>query len=591
MVNLNLKNSLTANLTTKTTAAKTTLWCCLLLMFFLTKNAYALSEVTASVDKNPAMINESIILTVIADDDINRSALDTSPLLADFIVGQTSVSSQTSMINFKTSRITQWQIVLIARRTGELTIPALTIEKMSSSPISLNILAQSEAAKEDLQQDIFVTSELSNNEVYVQQLVTLTIKLHFSVELKSGSLTEPNLPGANIEKIGQDKQSDAIINGKRYRVIEQTYAITPQESGEFTLPAPVFSGDIMTAAKRRSSFLSFAQTKPVSVLGDELPLKVKASPTKYPSHDAWLPSELISLHQEWQKDGTTFKVGEPITRTITLTAAGLAKEQLPEIIMPATQGLKIYPDQAQLHTNLTKENLVSQKVQNFAIVPSNAGEFTLPEISITWFNTVTNKTQYATLPAQTITVEPGDASTTNQNKPALTAPLQQTQPPTSLVQTSTNVLPKESNLTWLFLALWLFTALAWLVHVRFLKQNNNKVVSTRNTANNNSNHYLALLAACKKNNANQVLNLLLPWLNQHIQDKNIEVSTIAQAQAHINEQHFSTALHDLQQHLYGKSAIVGAPSWQGDTLLASIQKLNLDKKTSSNTKNPLLLNP
>ena len=186
-------------------------------------NVFALSKVTAVVDKNPAMINESILLTVTADDDVNRNALDTSPLLSDFIVGQTSVSSQTSMVNFKTTRVTKWQIVLIARTPGQFIIPALTIENQQSEPVELTVVAAKEA-NNTTQTDIFVTSEVSRNEVYVQQLLTLSIKLHFAVDLKSGNLTEPSLTGATIEKIGQDKQSDNIINGRRYRVIEQTYA-------------------------------------------------------------------------------------------------------------------------------------------------------------------------------------------------------------------------------------------------------------------------------------------------------------------------------------------------------------------------------
>jgi len=576
------------------TLIQSTLWCCLLLILF-TNNAYALTKITASVDKNPVLINESIVLTVIADDDVNRDALDTSPLIADFIVGRTSVSSQTSMVNFKTSRTTQWQVVLIARHTGELTIPALKVEDQVTAPIVLNVVEQSEIAKENLQQDIFITSELSSNEVYVQQLVTLTLKLHFSVELKSGSLTEPNLVGADIEKIGQDKQNDSIINGKRYRVIEQTYAITPQQSGEFTLAAPVFSGDIMTAAKRRSSFLSFAQTKPVSVRGEKMPLTVKASPVNYPNQDAWLPSELLTLHQEWQNNAGIFKVGEPITRTITLTAAGLAKTQLPKIKMPSTKGLKIYPDQAQLHSNLSKDRLVSQKVQNFALVPSHAGEFTLPEISITWFNIITNRIQHATLAAQTITVEAGESAVISQREATLDIDkFQPTQAEIMPAMPTTKIMSKESNLTWLFLALWLITASAWLFHIYTLKRHAKTVPSHNHSQQNHnlhSNYYLTLLAACKKNNASQALSLILPWLNQIMTDKSTEISTIAQAEIQVNEQNFSTALNDLQQHLYGKSAITGAPSWQGDALLSVIQALSKKTQVNNNAETKFSINP
>ncbi len=80
-------------------------------------------------------------------------------------------------------------------------------------------------------------------------------------------------------------------------------------------------------------------------------------------------------------------------------------------------------------------------------------------------------------------------------------------------------------------------------------------------------------------------------MNQLLSNKNIEISTIAQAESQVNDQSFATALNDLQQHLYGKSALVGAPSWQGDTLLASIQKLNKQKQEKKTTNEKHSLNP
>ncbi len=563
-------------------------------------NVLALSKVTAVVDKNPAMINESILLTVTADDDVNRNALDTSPLLDNFIVGQTSVSSQTSMVNFKTTRVTKWQIVLIARTPGQFIIPALTIENRQSEPVELTVVAAKEANNTS-QTDIFVTSEVSRNKVYVQQLLTLSIKLHFAVDLKSGNLTEPSLTGATIEKIGQDKQSDNIINGRRYRVIEQTYAITPEQSGEFTLAAPLFSGEILQASKRRSSFLSFAQTKPVSILGDALNIVVLPIPANYPANAQWLPTDILTLHQEWPTGDDQFTVGEPITRTITLTAAGLSKAQLPKIEMQSSRGLKIYPDQAELNANLRNDRLVSQKIQNFALVPSNAGDFVLPEMGITWFNTITNKIEVATLPAKTISIQAGEgalkdsslsrlnnsASNTINNAGSFTG-----QSPTVV----TEVYVQDKRLQWLFLSLWLLTSLAWLIQFFYLKKNNQKEVKNSSHVTsviNSGNHYLALLAACKKNNAEQALQLILPWLRQllTVDKSGLEINNIAQAQEIIQEQNFATALNDLQQHLYGKSAIDGAPSWQGLALLNAIQIVNKQQSEKVNSHQILPLNP
>jgi BatD DUF11 like domain len=565
-------------------------------------NAYALSKVTAVVDKNPAMINESILLTVTADDDVDRNALDTSPLLDDFIVGQTSVSSQTSMINFKTTRVTKWQIVLIARSPGQFIIPALTIENQQSDPVELTVVAAKEA-NNTTQTDIFVTSELSRNEVYVQQLFTLSIKLHFAIDLKSGNLTEPSLTGATIEKIGQDKQSDNIINGRRYRVIEQTYAVTPEQSGEFTLKAPLFSGEILQASKRRSSFLSFAQTKPVSILGEASKIVVLPIPENYPANAQWLPTDILTLHQEWPTGDNQFTVGEPITRTITLTAAGLSKAQLPKLEMQSIRGLKIYPDQAELNANLSNDRLVSQKIQNFALVPSTAGDFILPEMGITWFNTITNKIEVATLPAKTISVQAGEGTLKDSSQSGFNNAASQSDnsaSDTNLTENrpaaATKVYVEDKRLQWLFLSLWLLTSLAWLVQFFYLKQKNRKEgKNDAHTANvvNTGNHYLALLAACKKNNAEQALQLVLPWLRQLLtaNKAGLEINNIAQAQEVIQEQNFATALNDLQQHLYGKSAIDGAPSWQGKALLNAIQIVQKQQSNKVDSHQILPLNP
>ena len=569
----------------------------LMALLAISQMTYALTNVTASIDANPTMSNESIVLTVIADDSVERDSLDTSPLLKDFILARTEVSSQTSMINFKTTRTTTWQIVLIPRQTGNLIIPALTIDSHQSKAINLQVIEQGSTAKSTQQQNIFVTAELSANDVYVQQLLTLTIKLHIGIQLQRGSLTEPSLTNATIEQIGKDIESDGIVKGKRYRIIERTYAITPEQSGEFTLNTPMFSGDVMVQSTRRSGFLSFGETKPINILGKKLSLKVRPIPESYPidATSSWLPSELLTLHQEWQpvssQGKNTFKVGEPITRTITLTAAGLGKAQLPKITMNVPNGLKIYPDQAEVHSNLTKERLISQKRQNFALVASHAGEYTLPKITIAWWNTVTNQYQQAILPEQTITVLPNKdlPQSPTVNKPMATNILSDalSVKKESVPLTQPVIIEKAGYLQWLFLALWIITLLAWISHILYLKRNNAHTQNIRPKKVNN--HYLALMAACKQNNAEQALNLILPWLNNiNSQHDNIEIFTLAAAIKQIEIDEFTCAINDIQQHLYGKKA--KESKWVGESLLKVIQQIN-SSGILTNTSNKFTLNP
>ena len=572
---------------------------CLVSTFFM-QTAFALDSVSATVDKNPAVVNESIILNVIADDDVDRTALDTAPLLKDFIVGRVSVSSQTSMINFDTTRTTQWQIILIPRKSGSITIPSLTIEGKSTAPIALTVLSASSNQAQQ-QKDIFITSEVSTKQLYVQQLLTLTVKLHFNAELKRASLTAPTLPGATIEQIGKDNETDGIVNGKRYRIVERKYAITPQQSGDFTLVAPMFSGEIMVQSRRRSNFLSFGETKPVSVLGEEINISVLPIPDSYPTQAQWLPSEIITLHQEWQPDIADFKVGEPITRTILLTGAGLSKEQLPKIAMEAPQGIKIYPDQAELNSTMAQDRLVSQLRQNFALVASRPGSYQLPEIKVSWWNTVTNRYQEATLPAQEISVSANnDFKETNPPVQSTPAASQQTSDLSTAQTADTHssqthaTLIENSNWQWLFLGLWLVTLLAWFLHVqrlkRYLPLQEHSKANVHKSIKSNQQYYLALLAACKSNDAQQAINLLLPWLNS-AEGQHQEITTFEQAIDQINSSDFSIALQALQQYLYGKTNEENhAQPWQGNLLLLAIQAINKQHK-APNAAVAMQLNP
>lgn len=558
-----------------------TLLTLLITIFSFSLPVQALTKVAASIDKNPAVVNESIVLTVVANDDINSNALDLSALTQNFIVGRTSVRSQTSMVNFDTTRTTIWSTVLIAKRAGMVTIPALTIEDKQSQPITLNVLSANDPVAQK-QKNIFIDSKISSDNIYVQQQVTLSVKLYFSAELRRGNLSEPSLEGANISQVGTDQESDKIINGKRYRVIERVYAISPQRSGEFVISPPRFSGEIMMQSSRRSNFLSFGETKPVSIIGDEITLTVRPIPVAYQGH--WLPSEIISLHQEWQpalasSTNNNFIVGEPITRTITLTAAGLSKEQLPKLTMTVPQGLKVYPDQVELHSSMPQNRLVSQAVRSFAIVASKAGTFELPEITIPWWNTITNRQEKAVIAAQTITVLPNPDQPQVQvmgNTPSagnLTAPvcLQTSTSSSNNTNNTAEIIIQDSWVQWLYLALWLITALAWFISTKI-----NKAATTNHTESQPINdHYLALLAACKQQHNKKVLSLIVPWVNSLLpaNTKN-KVSSLDEAIKIVNNVEFGLALNHLQQALYGKSTSKNNDSWQENDLINIIQQLN-----------------
>ncbi|MBQ4828568.1 protein BatD [Alteromonas sp. MMG017] len=501
-------------------------------LFLLLRSMVVLADVTsveATIDKNPVMLDEAIRLTVVANGGADRESFDSSILLKDFVVGRTSVSSQTSIVNFDTKKTTTWTTTLFPRKEGTFTIPAISIEGKQSAPMSVNVIPVQQS--ENVARDYFVTTEIDLKEAYLNQQLFYTIKLHLATNIERGSLQSPTMQNAEIKQLGDDKQYTDIVNGRRYQIIERQFAIVPQASGEFTIKGPVFTAEV-AAANTNQRFGLFNRTQQVNRVGPDITVNIKPIPAgiDYP----WLPSEMARVDEEWPQ-GDAFVVGEPITRVVTLTALGVVEEQLPEIPEFYPPHFKLYPDQSSTTTVEKDSTLIAQRKSSLAVIPTQAGSFVLPEVTIPWFNTLTEQTEYATIPARTVTVQPATAASSptqpvfdNQGANSATSV-----PANQVGQTENgselNSEPKSGStnsseaqapqyLTWLFAGLWALTVIAWVV--TYLIQRKRKPNYTATSANTvlvaNSGDetaaFKSLMASVKASNTAAIAPALQTWL-------------------------------------------------------------------------------
>ncbi|GFD72981.1 hypothetical protein KUL113_24010 [Tenacibaculum sp. KUL113] len=454
-------------------------------------NAFAdVNAVEATIDRNPVMIDEAIRLTITADGSADRDAFDSSPLLKDFVVGRTSVSSQTSIVNFDTKRTTVWTTTLFPRKEGTFTIPSLTVEGKSTKAIQVKVIPVQEQS--NVARDYFVTTDIDIKEAYLNQQLLYTVKLFLSSNIERGSLQAPEMQNAEIKQLGDDKQYTDIVNGRRYQIIERQFAVVPQASGEFTLRGPIFTGEVM-AANTNQRFGFFNRTQQINRVGPDITVNIKPIPQgiDYP----WLPSEMVRVDEEWPQ-GDTFVAGEPVTRIVTLTALGVVEEQLPDIPEFYPPNFKLYPDQSNTTTVEKDQSLISQRQTSLAIIPTQAGNFVLPEITIPWFNTLTQQTEYATIPARSITVAPASGvnkgNAANANTPVSSSTTVENVPndvPSTAAQSSADadnntnasnnasddantnkIAPLYWAVTGVFIALFVIALAGWLYTYRKLKQ-------------------------------------------------------------------------------------------------------------------------
>lgn len=412
-----------------------------LLALTLVQPAFALTLLETSVDRNPAIEGEYLVLTIKADDDISNGRLDTSALLKDFIVGRTSVNRSTQIVNFDARKETRWQVLLAPKRTGQLIIPALTIDNVSSSPITLTVTAPGSQPAQ--MKNLFIRSSLSTEQAYVGQLVTYKVKLYLAVELQRGVLSAPNVEGAQLKQLGEDSDSSEIVDGRRYRVIERSYSIVADKPGTLHLSGATFSGDVLIEASRRGGMFSFNESRPMQAQAAPSEITILPIPSQY--HGQWLVSDLVVLKEDWT-DIDTIEVGTPITRNITLLASNTEQTSLPALTIGLPDGFKMYPEKPKRETFVRDKQVVSQLTQTAAIVPTQAGNYTLPEIRVPWFNYLTQSQEFATLPARTVNVIAASANPVALN------------PSATIVQPSAGFWPYLSALLAL---LWLLTLLLW----------------------------------------------------------------------------------------------------------------------------------
>ncbi len=426
-----------------TTRTRTGLLTGLLVMITILTAPTLRAAVNASLDRNAVYSGDTVTLSIETSGDDQGQQPDLSPLTKDFDVLGTSTSQQIQIINGQRSDRSQWLIELAPRHTGTLTVPRLLVGNKRTQALDLRVSDPPVAAGEQAGQPVFIQSEITppDGDTYVQQQILYTTRLYYRVPLIEGDFSAPTLDNAAVERLGDDHQYQTTVNGQRYQVLERRYAIFPERSGELAIPPTVFTGRTVSSSAQGSPFGRmdtmlermiggnpfkdgfFAGTpfgdpgKRVHLRGNPLSLAIKPRPASYQGHE-WLPTEKLVLHDSWAESPPEFRSGEPVTRTITLEAKGLEAAQLPDINIPETAGLRVYPEHP-VQTNRTDGDWVyGRSEQSFAFVATKPGRITLPQIQVDWWDSTEQKQRTAVLPAWEVVVAAGTSTPTGSAPPA-----------------------------------------------------------------------------------------------------------------------------------------------------------------------------
>ncbi|MEH6471722.1 MAG: BatD family protein [Halopseudomonas sp.] len=405
------------------------------------------ATLTATVDRTTISSNETFTLTLQID---TRSALgqpDLSLLEPYFEILGTSKSTQVSIVNGNASSSTQWAISLAPKVSGRILIPPFEFDGARSQPLQIEVTAASNSSA-DPAGDYYLELDSDVSQAYVDQQIKVSIRLYSAIRLSNLEAQPLQLDNAEVVKL-DDQQYQKVQNGRRFLVYELNYAVFPRRPGALEIPAQRFNA-IKDAARslfdsRRGLQIRLA-TQPQSI-------NILSAPSQVSPRD-WLPAESISLTQTLSQPDGEYRVGEPITRTLTLRAAGIESDRLPPLKPATGSAFKSYPEPAELDQQTPASGIQTSRSERYGLVPTQTGRLELPAVELVWWDTTSNQPRVARVEAQSINVLPPLNAPAAQLPPVVTTPLQQlnTPLPVQFVEVESKWL-LWTNLAWATLCL------------------------------------------------------------------------------------------------------------------------------------------
>lgn len=377
----------------------------------ITSLASQASELQARVDRSALAVGEIVELTLESDDPILFGRPDLTPLEEQFEILDTRLLTRQGDDGEPGNLNSRLVIGLQPRVSGQLQIPSLQIGEAHSPAIVLQVSEARSVDTEHALAPVFVDAQLDRDSVYVQAQAILTLSVYHSLALYDDSRLSPlEIAEARVEPLGPQRTYETLIGGVRHGVIETRYALFPQQSGELSIPALLFSATALDPHAASQQPFGPRSGRHVEVRSPPLTLQVKPKPADYPAGAPWLPARVLSLSEHWSPEPDKVQVGESLTRSLLIRAEGLASAQLPLLETRVQEPwLRRYPEQPRLHNRNGAFGLIGSREESSALVPTVAGRIELPALEVVWWNTIEDRLMYSRLPARTLEVEDNPA--------------------------------------------------------------------------------------------------------------------------------------------------------------------------------------
>ncbi|KHT62802.1 hypothetical protein RJ45_15605 [Photobacterium gaetbulicola] len=171
----------------------------------------------------------------------------------------------------------------------------------------------------------------------------------------------------------------------------QRWEITlyPVKSGSYSVPS--LAVNVQVSAPDGSSVAGTLYTQPLA-FNVSLPSGLLSEDTP------WFTATNVEVKQEWQQSSEKLKVGDAITRKVTIRAQDSLSVLLPNLLTrEASDYFQGYPQPHRLEDSQTRGNYQSSRVEETVYVIQQGGDFSFPDQQFQWWNAKTNQLETVTV--------------------------------------------------------------------------------------------------------------------------------------------------------------------------------------------------
>lgn len=466
----------------------------------------ALAELVATVSQQQLSEGDTITLRITTDSRAD-SAPDFSPLNRDFIILSQQQSHNMAITNGRRSSSTTWQLSLVAKTLGQLTIPSLQLGQDRSRPIAITVQAAPKNQTVPAADTVLIESSLDRDRVYVGGQSLLTVRIIHRGNLVNASLSEPESSQATIVQ-SHEASYQRVIDGTPVVVIERVYAVFAETAGTIDISGQTLTAELALGGQR--SIFGYSNTKTTRRTSDSQRLQALALPSFALGKDT-VTANKLSIEQQWSSPLSDLQVGDSITRTLRISAHGATAAHIPPLFLDSIDGIKIYGDQPELVDTKTQQGIVGVRTESTAYVLTQTGTFEVPALMLHWVDAATGKVQSVSVPSTQLQVAAAPSDTAAAPSTGTVAPAGNNTLAQAPVIPANAITWQHNGWFWVAVSLallWLLTLLLLWRAQRDQTANHSQSIAT---SPNQSELFKQLLAAAKANNAAQTLVSFNLW--------------------------------------------------------------------------------